>query len=259
MMSDWEFHDITLPVFGSDTIEATPRITAGTAFGIGGGYFLTAAHVVQTVAELGLVLSVGAFMKPDKPDSLGKWGKAKVTSCELFEDYDLALMECGEFPHTVLPWLTEPVDMLTTVISGGYPYAHEAEKQILYHRAFSGSISAHRHYLGLGAQPPVYELTFAAPRGLSGAPVLVRGLLNPPHVVGYVIKNAKSGMLVSTDTESIKEEDKTIIVERYEFLTYGVAVCSHSVLDVASEMIGRTIGAHLALLNLAGRLPRPPA
>lgn len=249
-MTDYDFHLIALPVFGCRHIEAVPTLTAGTAFSIGGGFFLTAAHVMDVATEHP-VCCMGVIAPGDAFPGHKIWAKSPITEIEHHREVDLAVFRCDGSPHMALPWLTHGANVLTPVICSGFPYAHDIENERLFTRAYSGSISASYQLFDLEAHPVVYELSFSAPRGLSGAPVLVRFPDKPPHVIGYVIKNGKSSMLVGSSTEVIKEGGKETVVEQYESLSFGLAVASDTVLDLKSNLIGAKIGEHLTTLGLA--------
>lgn len=60
--------------------------------------------------------------------------------------------------------------------------------------------------------------------------------------MGYVVGNERSGMLVHSDTERDSTSGKDLVVERYEWLTYGVAVSSTTLMNVPSRMLQSTIG-----------------
>jgi hypothetical protein len=100
-----------------------------------------------------------------------------------------------------------------------------------------------------------YELSMPAPRGLSGAPVLLSQL--PPIVLGVVIQNGKSGMLVHSDTERDESGDQRLVVERYEYLTYGRAVSASAIAELRSNILNGTVREHLARLDLVAKaIPR---
>lgn len=115
---------------------------------------------------------------------------------------------------------------------------------------YRGSVVAVRPLHTLQARPIAYELSFSCPVGLSGAPVLTRTL--PPCVVGYVVQNGRSGMLVAADSESETEPGNRRVIERYEYLTFGLAVATSSVLDIESRMLGGTIREYLRRLSQGG-------
>jgi hypothetical protein len=119
-------------------------------------------------------------------------------------------------------------------------------------RAFEGKVTARVSGFkptGSALEPfPVYELPFAAPRGLSGCPLL--SAAGRILVRGVVIGNAQSKMLVHSSTEVVKENDKATTVEQYESLTLGVATDGLFVQGLRSSALGRTIGEHLAAHGL---------
>jgi hypothetical protein len=86
-------------------------------------------------------------------------------------------------------------------------------------------------------------LSFSAPRGLSGAPLLTNDEL--AVVKGVVIGNSQSKMQVLSETERQSGSDWGKTTEVYESMSLGVAVRSVVVASLHSLLLGRTIGDHL--------------
>ena len=100
----------------------------------------------------------------------------------------------------------------------------------------------------MARRPRVYELSFQCPRGLSGAPLLLKG--NDPSIVGLIISNIVTEIQVSSVKEVITEETEnqqtTTTTERYESLHLGIAVQSNSLVNFDSRILGCSLHNHLA-------------
>lgn len=97
---------------------------------------------------------------------------------------------------------------------------------------------------------PAYELSFAAPRGLSGAPLLnTRGTV---FLHGVVIGNSQSRVPVFRSEERVSDGSSATIVEQYEALTLGIAVEASTILTQTSKLLGKSVREHLADHGLIG-------
>jgi len=225
----------------------------GTCFAIGGDYCLTAGHVVEALAgcppDLGPVI---AFRHQ------GRWATAEIRTTELLTaDVGLvrfAFMDSKDMPRpVVLPWRLQMVPLLTTVKTIGYPYGLSyADGEVRFTtRAFLGHVVSTRvKYKPVGYQGNpfcAYELSYVAPEGLSGAPLLCGD--EPTVVIGLVIGNNESKILFHQDSyvekESEGEEAKTTVHEHYRYHHLGVSVMSSEIANTRSELLGKSIGEHL--------------
>lgn len=225
----------------------------GTCFAIGGDYCLTAGHVVEAVngcpPDLGPVI---AFR------SQGRWATAEIRATELLSaDVGLvrfALMESTDMPRPVaLPWRLEMMPLLTTVKTIGYPYglSYADGEARFTTRAFLGHVVSTRvKYKPVGYQGNpfcAYELSYVAPEGLSGAPLLCGD--EPTVVIGLIIGNNESKILFHQDSyvekESEGEKAKTTVHEHYRYHHLGVSVMSSEIANTRSELLGKSIGEHL--------------
>jgi len=109
-------------------------------------------------------------------------------------------------------------------------------------RAFGGNLVSSRTFLGFPARPRVYELPFACPRGLSGAPVFTAD--NTSRLVGLVAGNTATDMLLLRES-AVTKEGETTVFEQYERLTLGIAVQTASLLSVQSRLVGQSLREHL--------------
>lgn len=147
---------------GPEFDAATP-IFYGTTYALTAGVFVTAAHVYRDAATDGRV----ALMRVS-PSRV-----ALVADVELFDEQDLALMVAPALADAaVLPYYFEPLYWWTRVRAIGFPFSVDPERLVLEMRAFEGHVVNRRELYQLPGQPPGYEVSFLAPPGLSGAPLL---------------------------------------------------------------------------------------
>jgi hypothetical protein len=227
---------------------------AGTCFALGHETFLTAGHVASNLPADGATTFgiVGAY-RPDSQQFVG----AIVRDVEILPN-DIALLqveyvlpEAQNWFHR-LRWSTKPVIPLQAVKTVGYAYGIQrvgAKKANIITRAFEGHVvAALEEFLPVGETTDpfsAYELSFQAPRGLSGAPLFGSG--NPPAVVGMVLGNSESRMLIFRGDESEVKSDGTIVHhEQYEAMSLGLAVQAKAIFDIESRILNGTVGKYLA-------------
>lgn len=176
------------------------------------------------------------------------WQASRIVDHELFDDLDFGIV-AAELPAVqTWKWRSEPLSMLHQVMSVGYPYALDLEHFIIGIRAFSGHVVSGPTFHRLKATLRVYEPSFQCPRGLSGSPLLSAD--GRTDVVGIIIGNRSTQMLVFSDKEVLREPTQETIVERYESLQLGIALQSRAVLDTHCRILGRTLREHLREHNL---------
>jgi hypothetical protein len=182
---------------------------------------------------------------------------APVVNTEIL-DADLGIVEIepgqGNLWFARARWSEKLLSGFERIRAFGYPYGLHVvgDRQQIVQRSFEGHSVAHiREFLpeGMGGAPfSVYELSFATPRGLSGAPLCIF-THNNVHVCGVVIGNSKSSMLIFDSSENLTDEHrqgtKTLVVERYESLSLGIAVDVLTMKELKSSLLGSTIGAFL--------------
>ncbi|WAC08088.1 MAG: hypothetical protein OS130_02520 [Thermodesulfobacteriota bacterium] len=151
----------------------------GTAFGIALDLFLTAAHVFKDAQGDGEVAL--ARLTP------GHFHAQTVRDFEIFDDIDLALLNCNNLSAEILPFNFTPLNFLVDVFTMGYPFGFEPP---VYHlRAFKGHIVTRRGLTSLPGVPLGYELSFVPPPGLSGAPLLTLLPDGSPVIAGMVLQH----------------------------------------------------------------------
>jgi hypothetical protein len=163
-------------------------IVYGTAFPIGRGLFVTAAHVLAGASGDGQpALGVIVAGQPVRP--------YRVSLGEQFDAVDLAVMRCEPLDH--LPPLPldfdQPLGLLSEASAVGFPLALDAEHVTISPRGFAGHVVARRPMYQMPQQPVGYELSFFAPRGLSGAP-LISTFHGAPRCYGYIVQQSSLGL-----------------------------------------------------------------
>jgi len=161
--------------------------------------------------------------------------EARITDMEqLSADVGLFEIEPGQgrLWFGRIPWARKHLTDDDRVRTFGFPYGlnQVAGQQTLVLRSFGRQPVAHlKQYLPpglIGAPFGAYELSFTAPRGLSGAPLLTKGHNYAVH--GVIIGDAQYSMLVHQQSDIERTDDgsrtETKTVERYESLSLGVAV-----------------------------------
>ena len=134
---------------------------------------MTALHVTASALATGGEIHVGWAHEEDRiSDGPGVTVDAAIVVQE-WPDVDLAAIEVPSVTYRAMSWLTtEVASVLTPVRTVGYPFGFDVEERSLTQRAFAGTVCSSRmSRLGRrdGHQTPIYEMSFAAPRGLSGA------------------------------------------------------------------------------------------
>ena len=249
-------YSISFPVAAAQRIAGNAYLIQGairgTCFSIGGDFVLTAGHAVEDLLASPTHGAVVAFYGPP-----GRFVGAEVAEAEVF-DCDAAILRLDHVvPATrewfqVFRWTPAVLPLLTTVRSVGYAYGVQLAqgRHTIVHRAFQGtvvsSLSAYERPSG-GDPITAYELSFAAPRGQSGAPLFVGD--SPSLVAGMILGNSESKMLVF-ESEERQEDGSVSRIEKYESLTLGLAAQSSHILAQRSEMLGTTIKEYLGAHGL---------
>jgi hypothetical protein len=217
----------------------------GTCFPISSEFLITASHVIdaleapETVGVIGIVNPYDNFLKG-----------ARIV------EYERLVCDVGVikvkyvFPESanwicVLPWKQTTLSIFDEVKSLGYPYGlHKIdEKKSVVQRGFQGHIvSALNEFkpIGYDGRPfAAYELSFQAPRGLSGSPLITtHGSIS---ISGMVIGNSKSSMMVLEMEEREENSSERLLVQQYESLSLGIAIQAKEILELKSGLVGSTI------------------
>lgn len=264
-MAELTTYSISLPVHLADKREGSlvqgKSSMLGTCFPLGGRYMLTAGHVVTELEKARSDLrghpAVGIF----HPTTCTQTG-IRIAEMEVLAG-DIGLLqaefiepsqESWLFP---LHWSVGQMTLGSLIRAPGYAYADHSvgSDRFIVQRSFQGSIvSEIGTYLpaGMNSNPfGVYETSFAAPRGHSGAPLL----REDGRVVGVVIGNSKSKMLVLDAEETSTDGKTTTLIEQYESLALGVSVQAGFVLGLHSRLLRCSINDYLSrngLVHVAG-------
>lgn len=165
--------DLHVPVFAyirkpDGSIETPSAVIYGTAFPIASGIFATAAHVIEAAAADG---TPGLSYVSAAADKMVHY---PIQSHQLYLAIDLALIECPSLkrlPPTPIDF-DRKLEFLSNASALGFPLALDAEFVTCIPRAFGGHVVTRRELYHLPARPPGYEVSFASPQGLSGAPLI---------------------------------------------------------------------------------------
>ena len=210
-------HDYVKPVFGgshappSSQYLLDAREIFGTAFSIGGGVFLTAAHVIKAASSCELM----GLGNPEEE----VWQAYLFSEIELFEGSDVAVFRCPRTPTKAFAWHTSPLSMLTDVCTGVYAYGLDRSGQTVDVRTFAGKIVSARTYREFKDQPSIFELPFMCPRGISGSPLFFPP--PSPKVCGMVFGNSITDMIVYSEKETSVDGLETTILQRVEAMHLG--------------------------------------
>jgi len=139
----------------------------------------------------------------------------------------------------------------------GYAYGWDEEASFISPRGFKGHIAALRQSLKWAQRPVCYELSFQAPRGLSGAPVWGG---KPGHgvIIGMILGNSSTEMVVFSERE-VLSEGKEHTFEKVEALHLGFALSASAAVQLHSAHIGMTLGEHFRRCGLLAKARQPTA
>lgn len=244
------WRSIVFPVVGTKNPGGSDRTEmerlCGTACSIGGGYFLTAGHVVEA-ARQSRSFGLGYGVPGKHAVRIAYAGDSEVD-----DDLDLGVIEpMAEVPRpvTTFLWSTERRSMLHDVQTIGFPHGHDPEQATFTPRAFKGYIVSSHRSSDRANDPRHYELSFSCPKQISGAPVMslhATGPNKPPMVVGVILGNSETGVTLGGYSEESTGEDG--MVERFErtdIKHFGIAISTASMIGFESELLGNTVIKHL--------------
>jgi hypothetical protein len=236
---DQDTLELTFPIIGLSA-EKKPLSVCGTAFSIGGDMYLTAGHVWDNALIFPLrAIGVREHQAPNAT-------LFQISDREIIAAFDLAILKTlAPAPDKALIWSSKDLILFANVRTFGYPYGFDLEVGTLGIRGLQGHIVGGTTFHRLSGKPPVYELSFACPRGLSGAPLVWQDSQPRGHVHGLVLTNHITEMTVFTETEKLiaAGQEKTLI--KTEALHLGIAIRSSAVLGVHSAFLGCTIAEWL--------------
>jgi len=212
----------------------------GTAFYLKNNTFITAGHCIKNALQH---KSIGlGYAKADGLEF------HEVTNHEIISGYDIGFVQAHIPAAKALHWDYDELPMLADVKTVGYPYGLDLPNLAFQSRAFKGYVISAPTFLRFQSKPRCYELSFACPRGLSGAPLFIEE--KELKVKGIVIGNASTEMLIYTDKEVVEEGKETVTV-RYEATQFGIAFQTASIKHVQSSLLGDSLDNYLKSVSLA--------
>lgn len=224
----------------------------GTGFYVGSGCLITAGHVIAALQAPGLK----PLLVTPTP---GEEGLTSVTVIQDLEPlrHDVGVIKVAMRPgatasEPVVPWFADEVSAFDELWALGYPYGllQAGGNQRLQIRCFRGHAVSNPSALELptdGGRPArVYELSFQAPRGLSGGPLYVVLRENSVAVAGVIVGNSSQSMVVHSATEVDASAAVVTIVERHESLHLGIAVQASQLLELQSRILSGSLAGHLS-------------
>ena len=208
----------------------------GTAFHLGGQRFMSAAHVLREL-ETYPIRRVGYA-------DAGRMHFVTVDEIEYADHVDVGVFH-ADVPGRPTPrWSFSEEPLLQDIVAGGFPYALDLERVSITPRAFKGYIVAGYKYFQMAGHPNVYETSFQSPRGLSGAPLWKGGFGAPLHVVGLIVANRSTEMLVFSERERTRQGTETV-VERFEAMQHGLAIQSVEIADLTFRGLGGPVRSYV--------------
>jgi hypothetical protein len=237
--SDQDTLELTFPIMGVSAAKK-PLVVCGSAFALGGNMYLTAGHVWENA--LAFPLRAVGIREQQAPNAT----LYHVSDGETIAAFDLAILKTpAPTPNKALIWSSADLILFANVRTFGYPYGFDVESGMLSIRGFQGHIVGGTTFNRLSGKPPVYELSFACPRGLSGAPLMWQESQPRGHVHGVVLTNHITEMTVFSETEKLTENGQETKLVKTEALHLGIAIRSSAVVTIRSALLGCTIGEWL--------------
>jgi hypothetical protein len=219
------------------------HIIGGTAFYIGAGVFLTAAHCLQGYEAGNHVILVAAG---------DEVGFSHISVVEKFDGCDVAIFRIDlkdDSLFTVRPWLPRAGLLGGNVVATGYPCLTLGNGEELYSRTISSTIASRHPYRQLKANPVIYEIGGYMPVGMSGSPLeyippsaeiaKIGHLHEHFPICGIVIGNVSLGTELFRSEESVKVNgnEKVEVHVKEEVAHFGIAVSSEHILSLVSLTI----------------------
>jgi hypothetical protein len=206
----------------------------GTAFSINNGYYLTAGHTIKNIKADGRIPGLAYCPSTE-------YFTSEIKDIEFHNNFDICIIK-SEIPISkCFKWEENDLKYLANILSAGFPYALDTEKNVINLRAFKGYIVSRSPFSVLKNKQQIYELSFQAPRGLSGSPIIYTSSLK---IAGIIIGNISTKMLIFSEEEVLNSEEKKTI-ERYELLQFGIAIRALSLFNTHSRLLNDTIYNYL--------------
>jgi hypothetical protein len=240
-----------------------PFDVAGTCFSIGGGYFVTAGHVVDGIREdKGVDTLVGILSEDER-----HYYPVEIEDLEQLPT-DIGILKLSNLePYSslvhALPWYVPSfwagVPLFSPGFGAGMVVAGNTRRPIV--RFLHGNIAAAiREFQPVGSgEAPFYalELTCQVPRRHSGAPLVLGGSSRRGCIIG-VLFGTSSTESVAFSIREEEEGEAPYTYERVETYHSGVAVPCEIAINLQSSLLGGTIRDHLNKSNMVIETPMSP-
>lgn len=220
--------------------EYAPRNIYGTAFSIGGDYYITAGHVLETAFAENEIVGI-SITDQGSTDNYVYY----IDEHEINDEVDLAVFNtvASASRPRVYGWSTSRLPSGLDVMAHGFAHAFDPLRRTIGARLFRGHIVSQTRHRFRGDDFRIYEVSFACPRGLSGAPLLTRS--NPPRIGGVVVGNSSIEMTVFSDREVINDGQQIVNHERFEALHLGIVVTASAIMDLEFRILQSSLRYHL--------------
>lgn len=244
LVMNWR--SLVFPVVGVSAKAGTDEVEMdrlyGTASYLGGGYYITAGHVVRAAREsesFGL-----AYSDTGKPQVR----IAYTGESEILTDFDVGIIKpATSVPRTVtmLNWSVAVPSMGVDVQTIGFPHGHDPERAAVSARTLKGYVTSTSRRPEKDV-PRHFDLSFSCPKQLSGAPVFSRRANQPqqlPDSFGIIVGNSSTSLLISEHTEEFERVDgsgsvaEREVVTRHDTVFFGRAIAVESFASANSELI----------------------
>lgn len=175
------------------------------------------------------------------------WNVATWVDSEVNHGYDVAFVKVKlPTPPKYFEWSFDELDLLSNVQSWGFPHAYDIVNSEAGHRALKGYVVAAKVFHGCSGKPRSYELSFPAPEGLSGAPLIDERSM---QIKGIVVGTSSIETPISLDkiVERTVSTGGTIEKTESEYRSFclGIAIQSKSLKDIKSRLLGGSLYEYL--------------
>jgi hypothetical protein len=150
------------------------------------------------------------------------------------DSIDLGVVHANISSVKPLRWDVSEINMLEEVWAAGYPHAFDRSAAVLAVRAFRGYVVSDGVGREISSRPPIYEVSFHAPSGLSGASLCRR---STDSVGGMLLGNRRVSMTVYSTTETLAEGGMVRELRQEESMHLGIAVKARALLDVEMDSL----------------------
>ena len=221
-----------------DQTKAGATILHGTAFTLGMGVFMTAAHVVEELED------------SDAPHLRRLSGKGMTQALPIrassrLPDIDVGILHV-DIDLPPVPMADSHEFQRKDVWTEGFAFGLDLVTKTFASRYLKGHVVSTRKYNNWAEfdlsrtgvhdrEVFVHELSFPAPKGQSGAPLFVDDEDGYSRCIGMIIGNSRSAVDTVSQSEVIEDGAVKEVIEYHDFLYLGQAISSASLLKWAIE------------------------